>query len=46
LSRYNTAEEINRVIEVVPPIIKELRALSPFGRDRPPTTCAVPHSTE
>jgi cysteine desulfurase len=34
LSRYNTEEEIDRVIEIMPGIIKELRLLSPFGRDR------------
>jgi cysteine desulfurase len=34
LSRYNTDEEIDRVIEIMPGIIKELRLLSPFGRDR------------
>jgi cysteine desulfurase len=34
LSRYNTEEEIDRVIEIMPRIIKELRLLSPFGRDR------------
>jgi cysteine desulfurase len=34
LSRYNTPEEIERVIEVLPPIINELRALSPYGRER------------
>lgn len=33
LSDYTTAEEIETVIRVVPPIIGELRALSPFGRD-------------
>jgi cysteine desulfurase len=33
LSRYNTEEEIDRVIEIMPGIIKELRLLSPFGRD-------------
>jgi cysteine desulfurase len=33
LSRYNTEEEIDKVIEIVPGIIKELRLLSPFGRD-------------
>lgn len=33
LSRYTTAAEINRVIEVMPGIIRELRDLSPFGRD-------------
>lgn len=34
LSRYNTEEEIDRVIGVLPPIIKELRALSPYGREK------------
>lgn len=33
LSRYNTKEEIDRVIEVMPGIIRELRELSPFGRE-------------
>ncbi|MEK7333519.1 MAG: aminotransferase class V-fold PLP-dependent enzyme, partial [Nitrospirota bacterium] len=33
LSRYNTEEEVNRVIEIMPPVIKELRQLSPFGRE-------------
>ncbi|MBM4318365.1 MAG: cysteine desulfurase NifS [Deltaproteobacteria bacterium] len=32
LSRYNVAEEIERVIEVLPPIVERLRAISPFGR--------------
>lgn len=32
LSRYNTAEEIDRVLEVMPGIIRDLRQLSPFGR--------------
>jgi cysteine desulfurase len=34
LSRYNTEEEIDRVIEIMPGIIKELRELSPFGREK------------
>ncbi len=34
LSRYNTEEEIDKVIEIVPGIIKDLRILSPFGRDK------------
>jgi cysteine desulfurase len=34
LSRYNTETEIDRVIEVMPGIIIELRELSPFGRDK------------
>lgn len=33
LSRYNTEEEIDRVIEIMPRIIKGLRELSPFGRE-------------
>jgi len=32
LSRYTTDEEIDAVLEVMPPIIERLRALSPFGR--------------
>ncbi len=34
LSRYTTEEEIDKVIEILPPIIKELRALSPYGKER------------
>ncbi len=34
LSRYNTEDEIDTVIAVMPPLIRELRALSPFGRDK------------
>ena len=30
LSRYNTAEEIERVVQAVPPIVAQLRKLSPF----------------
>jgi cysteine desulfurase len=30
LSRYNTAEEIDRIIEVFPPIVANLRKLSPY----------------
>jgi cysteine desulfurase len=36
LSRYSTDEEISKVIELMPPIIKELRQLSPFGREKLP----------
>jgi len=32
LSRYNTEEEIDYIIEKVPPVIRELREISPFGR--------------
>ena len=34
LSRYNTEEEIGFIIEKLPPIIKKLRKISPFGRGR------------
>jgi len=32
LSRYNTDEEIQYIIEQLPPIIKRLREISPFGK--------------
>ncbi len=34
LSRYNTEEEIDKVIEVMPKIVKDLRELSPYGKKR------------
>ena len=34
LGRDNTEEDINRVIEVLPPIVKKLRAMSPFGNGK------------
>ena len=34
LSRYNTQQEIDKVIEVMPGIIRELREYSPFGREK------------
>lgn len=34
LSRYTTATEIDRVLEVMPLIVGRLRALSPFNNDR------------
>jgi cysteine desulfurase len=33
LSRFTTDAEIDRVLEVVPPIIERLRAMSPFNND-------------
>ncbi len=33
LSRYNTDKDVDTVLEVLPPIIRNLRDLSPFGRD-------------
>lgn len=34
LSVYNTEEEIDTVLEVLPPIIRRLREISPFGREQ------------
>lgn len=34
LSRYNTEEEVDKVIEIMPSVIKELRELSPFGKNK------------
>jgi cysteine desulfurase len=30
LSRYNTLQEVNRVIDAVPPVIEQLRSISPY----------------
>lgn len=38
LSRYNTDADIDYVLEKLPPVIKNLRDLSPFGPDSDPTT--------
>ncbi len=38
LSRYNTMEEVDYVLQNLPPVIKNLRDLSPFGPDADPTT--------
>ena len=38
LSRYNTMDEVDYVLEKLPPVIKNLRELSPFGPDSDPTT--------
>ncbi|MEJ2060552.1 MAG: cysteine desulfurase NifS [Gammaproteobacteria bacterium] len=35
-SRYNTMEEVERVIEAVPPIVAQLRKLSPYWADGAP----------
>ncbi len=34
LSRYNTDAEIDLILEKMPPIIRRLREISPFGRDQ------------
>ena len=38
LSRYNTMEEVDYVLDKLPPVIKTLREMSPFGPDTDPTT--------
>jgi cysteine desulfurase len=38
LSRYNTEAEVDRVIEAVPPIIAQLRKLSPYWNENGPVT--------
>ena len=38
LSRYTTAEEIDYVLDKLPPVIHALRELSPFGPGKGPTT--------
>lgn len=40
LSRYNTMEEVDYVLKELPPVIKNLRDLSPFGPGKGPTTFA------
>ena len=38
LSRYNTMEEVDYVLEKLPPVIRNLRELSPFGPDKDVST--------
>ena len=38
LSRYNTMDEVDYVLDKLPPVIKTLRELSPFGPEANPTT--------
>ncbi len=38
LSRYNTMQEVEYVLDRLPPIIRGLREMSPFGPDSDPTT--------
>lgn len=44
LSRYNEDSEIEKVIEALPPIVKELRDLSPYGR-KPAASCPAGRDT-
>ena len=41
LSGYNTEEEIDYVLEVMPPIIEELRAISPFWQESTVRSCSA-----
>ena len=38
LSRYNTMDEVDYVLEKLPPVIRNLRDLSPFGPDKDVST--------
>ncbi len=42
LSRYNTMEEVERVIQTVPPIVSQLRKLSPYWKDNAPVQNFAP----
>jgi cysteine desulfurase len=41
LSRYNTEKEIDYILDVMPPIIKELREISPFWNGSMARSCAA-----
>jgi cysteine desulfurase len=41
LSRYNTEQDIDHALKEIPPIIAELRSISPFGRENFQATCTV-----
>ena len=38
LSRYNTMDEVDYVLDKLPPVIRTLRDMSPFGPETDPTT--------
>lgn len=40
LSRFNTEEEVDFVLETMPPLIENLRKLSPFSAEKQPTVCS------
>jgi cysteine desulfurase len=44
LSRYNTDKDVDAVLEIMPGIVRELRELSPFGRDA--LSCSPDHTSE
>lgn len=46
LSRFNTEEEIDFVVENLPTIIKNLRKLSPFSADKQGLACDNPVNTQ
>jgi cysteine desulfurase len=41
LSSYNTEEEIDYILEVMPPIIEKLREISPFWKGSTPRSCTA-----
>ena len=41
LSTYNTEEEIDYILEVMPPIIEQLRAISPFWKGASARSCSA-----
>jgi cysteine desulfurase len=41
LSSFNTEEEIDYILEVMPPIIEQLRAISPFWKGAPVRSCSA-----
>ena len=46
LSRFNTEKEIDFVIETLPPIIENLRKMSPFSAEKSELACTDPRSVK